>query len=484
MKRSPVARLVVLSASLVLTAIGALNSSIATRPARASTVHTVTSTADSGPGSLRDAVAASVFGDSITFNLALPATISLTSGEINVVSSITVSGPGANLLTVNGNHISRVFSIALPATVTITGLTIANGTDAVDNAGGAGISNFHQLTVSNCNFTGNQASGDGGGIENNGPILTVTNCTFSNNSAGTGGGIASLAGSGSLETTNCTFNNNTAVFGAGVENISGIFVATNCTFGSNTATTSGGAIEGEIFGGVSIANCTMSANSGGGVVIVGGLIDLQNTIIADSIGAPDCLTGSPLGLNSHNLIKDGSCSPMLSGNPMLGPLQNNGGPTPTMALLGGSPAIDAGDDSVLGSPFTLATDQRGAGFPRKAGAHVDIGAFEVQATIPVGPSFDTCLKDNTSGNLLQWNRTTGQYQFFRCSDNFILTGTGTVALVNGGRTLTDFKSDRRISAGFNTGQLTGNATIYLMVTQGVWQTFRVIDTNPSAVCKC
>jgi hypothetical protein len=157
-------------------------------------------------------------------------------------------------------------------------------------------------------------------------------------------------------------------------------------------------------------------------------------------------------------------------------LQSNGGPTPTQALLPGSPAIDAGDDSVLGSPFNLTTDQRGPGFLRKVGAHVDIGAFEVQ--------FDTCLKDNTTGNLLQWNSTTGQYLFTRCSDGFTLSGTGTVALVNGIKTLTDFKSDRRISAGFNTGQLTGSATIYLMVAQGVWQSFRIVDTNPAAVCAC
>jgi len=100
------------------------------------------------------------------------------------------------------------------------------------------------------------------------------------------------------------------------------------------------------------------------------------------------------------------------------------------------------------------------------------------------PTFDTCLKDNSTGNLLQWNSTTGQYQFTRCSDSFTLTGFGVTRLVNGVKTLTDFKSDRRISAGFNTGQLTGNATIYLMVTQGVWQTFQIVDTNPAAVCAC
>jgi uncharacterized repeat protein (TIGR01451 family) len=100
------------------------------------------------------------------------------------------------------------------------------------------------------------------------------------------------------------------------------------------------------------------------------------------------------------------------------------------------------------------------------------------------PTFDTCLKDNSTGNLLQWNSTTGQYQFTRCSDSFTLTGTGVVKVVNGIKTLTDFKSDRRISAGLNTGQLTGNATIYLMVAQGVWQAFQIVDTDPAAVCAC
>jgi len=106
------------------------------------------------------------------------------------------------------------------------------------------------------------------------------------------------------------------------------------------------------------------------------------------------------------------------------------------------------------------------------------------AGAPVVNGFDTCLRDNTTGNLLQWNSTTGQYQFTRCSDGFMIIGTGVAKLVNGIRTLTDFKTDRRISAGFNTGQLTGNATIYLKVAQGVWQSFQIVDTNPHAVCAC
>lgn len=94
----------------------------------------------------------------------------------------------------------------------------------------------------------------------------------------------------------------------------------------------------------------------------------------------------------------------------------------------------------------------------------------------VGPSFDTSLTDNSTGNLLQWNSTTGEYKFTRSSDGFMITGTGVVKLVNGIRTLTDFKTDRRISASFNTGQLTGNATLYLMVAQGVWQGFWIVYT--------
>ena len=99
-------------------------------------------------------------------------------------------------------------------------------------------------------------------------------------------------------------------------------------------------------------------------------------------------------------------------------------------------------------------------------------------------TFDTCLVDNRSGNLLQWNSTSGQYKFTRCSDGFMITGTGVAKLVNGIRTLTDFKSNIRLSAGFNTGQRTGNATIYLKVAQGVWQSFQIVDTNPNAVCAC
>jgi predicted outer membrane repeat protein len=454
MRKSVIARLIAVTTGLMLVALGTLNSNVGTRRVRAFTVLTVTNTNDNGTGSLRDAINTAAPGDTIMFNLSLPATIALTTGEVDISQNLTIAGPGANLLTVSGNNSSRAFSVGLGGALSISGLTIAHGS---------------------------APAVFGGAIFSKG-ALSVTNCILSNNTSGVGGAIATEI-AGSLTVAGCTFVGNSAVGNGGAILASEVpCTVINSTFSGNSGH-DGGALYIDNQG--TIVNCTISGNSaeasgGGGIFVTEGTLNLQNTIIGGNTGG-DCklFLGPTIGTNSHNLIEDGSCSPMLSGNPMLGPLQNSGGPTPTMALIAGSPAIDAGDDSVLGSPLFLTTDQRGAGFPRKLGAHVDIGAFESQA-----PSFDTCLKDNNTGNLFQFNSVTGLYQFTRCSDSFTLSGTGVVAMVNGLRTLTDFKADRKISAGFNIGQLTGSATIYLKVGPGIWQLCRVHDTNPSAVCKC
>ncbi len=118
----------------------------------------VTNTNDSGPGSLRQALADANDGDVIGF--AVTGTIGLTSGELLVAKNITISGPGAENLAVNGNGENTVFHIAPGETVTISGLTITNGytTDS-----GGGIHNDHAaLTLNDCTVTGNQ----GGGIYN------------------------------------------------------------------------------------------------------------------------------------------------------------------------------------------------------------------------------------------------------------------------------------------------------------------------------
>jgi len=136
-----------------------------------------------------------------------------------------------------------------------------------------------------------------------------------------------------------------------------------------------------------------------------GTVTLTNTIIANNPNGGDCLASSPITSMGHNLDSDDSCGLTSAGDlsniadPKLGPLQLNGGPTLTHALLEGSPAIDAGDNSVLEDPLNLTTDQRGAGFPRRAGDHVDIGSFELGATVPPGPIEVTNNADSGAGSL-------------------------------------------------------------------------------------
>jgi hypothetical protein len=154
-----------------------------TVPARAGVI-TVTNTNDSGPGSLRQALADANDGDTITF--AVTDTIGLTSGELLVNRSVTISGPGANNLAVNGNAKSRVFHVASGKTVTISGLAITNGNSGSETGGG--IYNDHAtLTLNECTVTGNSASFTGGGIFNDGfdgsANLEINNCTISGNSA-------------------------------------------------------------------------------------------------------------------------------------------------------------------------------------------------------------------------------------------------------------------------------------------------------------
>ena len=115
----------------------------------------VTNTDDSGPGSLRDALAAANDGDTIDAT-GVSGTIMLTSGELQILRGVTIEGPGAGNLSVDGNATDRVFYIN-PTTVTINGLTIVNGASDI----GGGIYNDEAiLTVSNCIISGN----DGGGI--------------------------------------------------------------------------------------------------------------------------------------------------------------------------------------------------------------------------------------------------------------------------------------------------------------------------------
>ncbi len=229
---------------------------------RAATIN-VTSTADSGAGSLRDAIAAASSGD--TINISVTGTITLTGGTLTIAKSLTISGPGASDLAVSGNKAVQVFVVNSGATVTISGLTIENGAAP---AGGGGISNSGMLTVTNSTITGNTADVFGGGIKNFG-TLTLTNSTVSGNSA-------------------------SCCFGGGIYN-GGTLTLTNSTVaGNSVASFYGGGIYNTYM--LSMTNDTLSGNTagcchGGGIANIG-TVTVKNTILANSLLSGNCYMGS------------------------------------------------------------------------------------------------------------------------------------------------------------------------------------------------
>jgi hypothetical protein len=323
-----------------------------TIPAHATTI-IVTNTNDNGPGSLRQALVDANDGDTIDAT-GVSGTITLTSGQLLVDKSVTINGAGADLLALDGNATSRVFQTVTGAkTVSISGLTIRNG-----------------------------QGGEGGGIENAATLtLTIINSTLSANAAGLGGGVFN---SGTLTIINSNFSSNMASEGGGIYNPgSGTLTISNSTFSGNAAPVAGGASFN--LGTMQIANTTLSDNSsplGGGVFNMGTL-QIGNTIVnAGASGANIINSGGTVTSHGYNLSSD-DAGGFLTGpgdqintNPLLGPLQDNGGPTFTHELLPGSPAIDAGDPNFTPPPFF---DQRGQGFPRVVNGRIDKGSFEVQS---------------------------------------------------------------------------------------------------------
>jgi hypothetical protein len=414
-------------------------------------------------------------GDRVTFADGVQGTLTLTSGGLEVTGGATIVGPGADLLTISGNHAWRAVTVDAAATLTLSGLTITAGLDAIDNYG--------TLTVSNCSLSGNSqlggisnysggtatvtgstfASNSGWAIGNTG-TLTVTDCLIESNTSNSGSGGISILG-GAVMVSGSTFRNNRSLdsFEGGGALYSGAttgtttVTVTNCTFESNSAQNNGGAIMEQFVGSVTVIGCTFHANSaasGGAVVGIVKLIDctltsnsasvqgggfyalyasivtdctlsgnsaptgggisyytatgsgvlLENTIVAGNHGGsgPD-ISGLVLDSSAYNLvgIDDGSLSGLTDGvngnqvgspgspiDPLLGPLGDHGGPTQTMPLLAGSPALNAGDPDRAGM-----ADQRGV----VRSDRVNIGAFQASAasllitapdTVTAGVPFD------------------------------------------------------------------------------------------------
>lgn len=331
---------ILISMLLSFLAAWALMSSLTSPTAQAApnTTITVANINNNGAGSLRQAIANASSGDTINFDNSLGGETIILSSELIITKSLTISG---NIpITVSGNNATRVFNITstLPITVTYDSLTIANGNVQTTDCGGLSLRCGSGIMIQNSNivvivanstFLGNRAEGSmsyGGAIEVEDGSLTVLNSTFSGNRANYGGGI--FGRFSTMTVNNATFNENLAVQGGGIYNY--------------------------------------------------GTLNLSNTILANTPGATDCRSGFALASDVNNLIENnnGCGVPISNADPILGPLQDNGGNTLTYAPLSGSPAIDAGDNGTC-----LATDQRG--IVRPQGANCDIGAYEKEVVCTI-----------------------------------------------------------------------------------------------------
>ena len=421
-------------------------------PASVFTVNSLLDTASppTGVTTLRSAITAanadhntdSAHPDVITFSVT--GSIALTSALPTVTDAVSIQGPGASALTVLGNSggtYQPILTVSSPATAAISGLTLDG--NAHLNSGiavGSGASlNFQDATVQNASTNGNgggisitggsvtvtrgrfladvAASGDGGGIANVGGSLSVTQSTFDSGfAADVGGGIydapGSTGGGGTLTVVASTFSNNiTEGYGGGL----GVFhggqaTVEDSTFSGNLSGVGGGIAV--LSGGPSnldLISSTVANNTAGPPLAGGGLYvqvtttaTVRDTIVAANSGGD--VYGAVDPSSGFNLIGDGtSLTGLTNGtngnqvgttaqpiNPKLGPLQNNGGPVQTLALLPGSPALDRGAPSTVLDAMT-STDECGTPrvvaqsfiVPPSGGDGRDIGAYELPAqTVP------------------------------------------------------------------------------------------------------
>jgi CSLREA domain-containing protein len=382
--------------------------------------YVVTKVADTNDGvcnedcSLREAIAAANAtpeDDIIVFSSLFdtPQTIVLSGSEMVIANngSLTINGPGAHLLTLDGNQTSRILSSGADVIVSIDGIrfTRGNGAGALNTGRGGAIYNVGgTMVLSNSIITQNTA-GNGGGLNNAATTnpsvpadLTIINCVISNNSTTSAGGAMQNFSTSTFRMYNSTVSGNTsATGGGGAMQANGMVMIVNSTFFGNTSngTTGGGAItsNGSLF---NVTNSTFAGNTaatnGGGIhrgtTNVNGYI--RNTIIAGNTGPQPDVSNSAGGIQSqgNNIIGAVGTSTgwiksdLLNTNPLLGPLSDNGGFGMTLLPLEGSPAIDAGQNCVVDSscssnnpPIDVSTDQRGV--VRPANGIVDIGSVEV-----------------------------------------------------------------------------------------------------------
>ncbi len=375
--------------------------------ARAATL-TVTSAADSGAGTLRAAITtANADGGDDTIVFAGGVTsITLTSGELDVIAPMTVDGPG---VTVSGNNASTVFKVGGGTSsqpVTLSGLTITGGNPAngigsgvvVDSGAvaaltgctltqnsaenGGGLNNAGTAALTGCTLTGNTAYGGSGGGLNNGGTLTLTDCTLTQNSTVGNSGGGGLENGGTATLTACALTGNTAYDGGGLEN-GGTLTLTGCTLTQNSGSSGGGGLEN--YGTATLTGCTLAQNSGGfgGGLGNAGTATLNLTACAlngnsgsyggglNNGGAATltltacALTGNSASDTGGGLLNDGTatltaCALAQNSGGFGGGLYNGGTATLTGCTLTGNSALDGGgglaNSNSSGNGTALLTD--------------------------------------------------------------------------------------------------------------------------------
>ncbi len=358
----------------------------------------VTNPADSGPGTLRDAIQQvdnSGAPTEIAFADGLSA-ITLTSGPLpTITSSITIVGPDGGVAIMRsqapGTPAFRILNIAnsvpasTPFPVDLENLTISGG-DATDGPGGGISAVGCSLRVVGCTIENNASSFSGGGIRASTSALSIVASTIRGNTAGAGGGGVFFAGASSCDLESSTVAGNTATSAGGGLDLTGFTISTvtNSTFTGNVAGTTGGGLFVNPSGGtIAIAASTIASNSAGsgpshgvgGIAAAGVPLTLADTIVAGNTGGD--IVGKPSG--QSNLVGDGSggldpATNLLGVDPRLGPLQDNGGPTQTMLPQTGSPAIGAG------------ANLPGVSFDQRFGSRPSVGPFDIGA-VQLGSEF-------------------------------------------------------------------------------------------------
>ena len=405
---------------------------------RAATVR-VSNCNDSGAGSLRDAVAAALSGDTIDMTGLTCSTILLTSGEIVVPQrSLYLVGRSRSALTIDGNDVGRVFRHNHIGRFRLTHLTIANGrTPNAQPDGGCILSEFGEVElvrsrVRNCvadqgavplparggaiygrvvlmtdsaaayNSTTN--FGRGGAIW--GGTVRLLRSQVYDNRSGYGGGIYSEFNEGGVALSYSLVKDNIARYDGGGLYVSGVSFATinkSAIIGNRSLSdrAEGGGLYGYTTDGPLVVDSTFSGNRAGTYSAMStdspriynstiafnvetfecnAAFDGPGLMVSSIVARNTCLAGNGFDVNySQTYVSDSlierpryrTASDTIQADPRLAPLANNGGPTPTHALMADSPAIDRGSN-----PLNRAYDQRGPGFPRVRGAFPDIGAFE------------------------------------------------------------------------------------------------------------